>query len=233
MDARIAQLGRVRCEAGLDITDLGWQPSAFSPERVFVERITNGSWAERKGLRQGDELLEVGGFSVQSMTKRQFKVAMRQRPLVLHFQRFSTRAAAEATCEVPRGERSASVSKAHGTASTASRTREAPTRETPRHTRDHGSTVGPSDVDAETSPKDAEDPPLARGGFPVRRVGEEDLSQAWCGECTICLCDYAVGDYQLTLPCFHRFHFCCAEQWLERSTECPICKHPTTCNSFQ
>lgn len=43
--------------------------------------------------------------------------------------------------------------------------------------------------------------------------------------CTICIEDFREGDEQRTLPCFHRFHKDCVDQWLERNGACPICKH--------
>jgi len=42
--------------------------------------------------------------------------------------------------------------------------------------------------------------------------------------CTVCLCDYEVGEEVTTLPCFHRFHYPCLSQWLSRKKVCPICK---------
>lgn len=46
--------------------------------------------------------------------------------------------------------------------------------------------------------------------------------------CRICLSDYEQGDQIRTLPCFHRFHQDCIDQWLQRDTKCPICKHPVS-----
>jgi len=47
--------------------------------------------------------------------------------------------------------------------------------------------------------------------------------------CAICLGEYEVGETQMTLPCFHCFHNACAEQWLSRVANCPLCKHSLTC----
>ena len=44
-------------------------------------------------------------------------------------------------------------------------------------------------------------------------------------KCTICFEDYEGGDVQRRLPCTHSFHKQCIDCWLQRSTQCPICKH--------
>jgi len=45
------------------------------------------------------------------------------------------------------------------------------------------------------------------------------------GECNVCLLAYEAGDRVRTLPCDHRFHVDCVDQWLGRSKACPVCKH--------
>lgn len=42
--------------------------------------------------------------------------------------------------------------------------------------------------------------------------------------CEICLEKYEVGDELRTLPCFHRFHKYCIDQWLSTASTCPLCK---------
>jgi hypothetical protein len=42
--------------------------------------------------------------------------------------------------------------------------------------------------------------------------------------CLICLENFAEQDSVKLLPCFHRFHDSCVNNWLERSASCPICK---------
>lgn len=42
--------------------------------------------------------------------------------------------------------------------------------------------------------------------------------------CTICLEDFLVGDVQRLLPCFHRFHDRCVDQWLQQRGCCPNCR---------
>jgi len=44
-------------------------------------------------------------------------------------------------------------------------------------------------------------------------------------QCTICLEDFCPGETLRVLPCFHRYHRCCIDQWLRKSVACPICKH--------
>lgn len=43
--------------------------------------------------------------------------------------------------------------------------------------------------------------------------------------CTICMEAFKEGDTQRMLPCFHRFHASCVDQWLSQQGECPLCKH--------
>lgn len=64
--------------------------------------------------------------------------------------------------------------------------------------------------------------------LPLHRLTLKDVEgmQAELSECAICLDEYQVGDEQLTLSCFHRFHSACAKSWLSKSMKCPICKIP-------
>lgn len=42
--------------------------------------------------------------------------------------------------------------------------------------------------------------------------------------CAVCLTDFEEGETLRVLPCGHRFHDTCADQWLLRSAQCPICR---------
>jgi len=47
-------------------------------------------------------------------------------------------------------------------------------------------------------------------------------------KCMICVEPFAKGDSLRTLPCLHRYHRHCIDEWLRRSCQCPICKHDVT-----
>jgi len=42
--------------------------------------------------------------------------------------------------------------------------------------------------------------------------------------CAICQSEYNVGDHVRTLPCLHRFHQECIDEWLWVSRSCPCCE---------
>lgn len=42
--------------------------------------------------------------------------------------------------------------------------------------------------------------------------------------CAICIDEFREGDKQRMLPCFHRFHAGCVDQWLRTKGSCPTCK---------
>ena len=44
-------------------------------------------------------------------------------------------------------------------------------------------------------------------------------------KCVICQYDFCEGELVCTLPCKHKFHTECVEQWLQVRNECPFCKH--------
>lgn len=48
------------------------------------------------------------------------------------------------------------------------------------------------------------------------------------GKCLVCMEEYQVGDAVRTLPCLHRYHRSCIDEWFGRSSECPICKRDIT-----
>jgi len=69
--------------------------------------------------------------------------------------------------------------------------------------------------------------PFLVEALPLRRVAATDLAQMpdESRSCTICLEEFRTGDQQRTLPCFHRFHKTCVDQWLRQDNTCPLCKH--------
>ena len=63
-----------------------------------------------------------------------------------------------------------------------------------------------------------------------RRWTAKDAAEADANEaevlCSVCYCDYLVGDALLQLPCDanHAFHEGCIQQWLSIRDTCPLCK---------
>ncbi len=45
-------------------------------------------------------------------------------------------------------------------------------------------------------------------------------------DCSICLCDFDMGEMLISLPCDkkHSFHAGCIRQWLQRQNSCPLCQ---------
>jgi len=43
--------------------------------------------------------------------------------------------------------------------------------------------------------------------------------------CAVCLSDFEEGDVLRRLPCGHKFHRPCIDQWLRRNKVCPLCLH--------
>lgn len=74
-----------------------------------------------------------------------------------------------------------------------------------------------------------------RFGGPVQRPATSESIDALptetlassdnASECAICLDQMKAGDTIQTLPCLHRYHQACSEQWLKQSGKCPVCKH--------
>lgn len=65
--------------------------------------------------------------------------------------------------------------------------------------------------------------------LPVRLIKNID-EDTDLGKCMICLCPYAIEDEAKTLSCcnfylVHMFHSTCIDEWLRRSTYCPLCKN--------
>jgi len=47
-------------------------------------------------------------------------------------------------------------------------------------------------------------------------------------KCMVCMEHFEQGEALRSLPCLHRYHQRCIDEWLVRSPECPICKHDIT-----
>lgn len=47
-------------------------------------------------------------------------------------------------------------------------------------------------------------------------------------QCIICITDFSAGEEVRTLPCLHRFHRTCVDQWLSARSVCPLCKSRVT-----
>lgn len=64
--------------------------------------------------------------------------------------------------------------------------------------------------------------------LPTRKI--QDLPEdPEAGKCMVCLCSYEIGEEAKTLICcniylVHMFHSTCIDEWLRRSTYCPLCK---------
>ena len=47
-------------------------------------------------------------------------------------------------------------------------------------------------------------------------------------KCCICLSEFEQDEMLRSLPCFHRYHVECIDEWLGRKPTCPLCKHDAT-----
>lgn len=45
------------------------------------------------------------------------------------------------------------------------------------------------------------------------------------GGCPICLEEWSEGDVAAEMPCNHKFHYKCVEEWLGRHATCPLCRY--------
>merc|ERR1711924_133616 len=86
----------------------------------------------------------------------------------------------------------------------------------------------PDDDWSETESEEADDPPQL--GLSQSLINEHtltmicDLSSGSGDECRICLEPLQAGERLRVLPCFHRYHCACVEEWLSRNRQCHLCK---------
>ncbi|XP_010495826.1 PREDICTED: E3 ubiquitin-protein ligase RDUF1-like [Camelina sativa] len=53
-------------------------------------------------------------------------------------------------------------------------------------------------------------------------IGEDNKGK---GSCAICLEEWSKGDVATEMPCKHRFHSKCVEEWLGMHATCPMCRY--------
>ncbi|CAJ1392223.1 unnamed protein product [Effrenium voratum] len=56
------------------------------PPPMVVKQVHQGTWADSSGIQPGFEVLELGGLKVGSMTREEFQVAIKSRPLRIRVQ---------------------------------------------------------------------------------------------------------------------------------------------------
>ena len=69
--------------------------------------------------------------------------------------------------------------------------------------------------------------------IPIFKVKEKEKSFENNNKCSICLCEFEIGEEKSTLPCLHYFHFNCIEKWIKRKQYCPICKYQLSFESLR
>ncbi|CAE7478299.1 unnamed protein product [Symbiodinium sp. CCMP2592] len=65
------------------------------PVPLVVKRVTRGSWAEKQGIRCGDEFMSVDHRRSRAFTSSEFVQAMKKRPLVIKLRRTVRKEGAE------------------------------------------------------------------------------------------------------------------------------------------
>jgi Ca2+/Na+ antiporter len=103
--------------------------------------------------------------------------------------------------------------------------------------RQHGGGVGMSDADIALLPVTKYDPEDHTGrdiesasstssgeSLIAQRDGHTGQHGSDNPSCSVCLCDYVLGDQLITLPCHHFYHQECITEWLKLRNVCPMCK---------
>lgn len=73
---------------------------------------------------------------------------------------------------------------------------------------------------------------IAAQGGPAAGATEGEIAaltiQSTCkearGNCAVCMDSLKKGEMLRTLPCMHRYHAACIDEWLKSSPTCPVCK---------
>lgn len=71
-----------------------------------------------------------------------------------------------------------------------------------------------------------------QGRSPASKLSVESMPRVVIGEgqekggsCAICLEEWTGGDVAAEMPCKHRFHSKCVEEWLGIHATCPLCRY--------
>lgn len=71
-----------------------------------------------------------------------------------------------------------------------------------------------------------------QGRSPASKSSVEDMPRVVIGEdkekggsCAICLEEWSEGDVAAEMPCKHKFHSRCVEEWLGIHATCPLCRY--------
>mmetsp|Transcript_10463 Transcript_10463/g.13570 ORF Transcript_10463/g.13570 Transcript_10463/m.13570 type:complete len:332 (-) Transcript_10463:128-1123(-) len=79
-------------------------------------------------------------------------------------------------------------------------------------------------------------PPGLVSSLPVLKFSKEESEKRSATQdedddkvsCRVCLSEYEDQEELKLLPCFHRFHTSCIDEWLKRSSACPLCNNSIT-----
>ncbi|CAJ1344221.1 unnamed protein product, partial [Effrenium voratum] len=71
--------------ADVSVEKIGLSFRQMPPERVIVNKVAAGTWAEVAGLNPGDEIVALNGQATEDMESDSFKAALKTRPLVLRY----------------------------------------------------------------------------------------------------------------------------------------------------
>merc|ERR1712151_714 len=71
--------------------------------------------------------------------------------------------------------------------------------------------------------------------IPKVKITAQDLEESQNCHCTVCIEDFVLGEEALRLPCGHLFHEHCIKTWLQKHSQCPVCRYelPTDNVSYE